>query len=769
MPTYSVVDLFCGSGGMSLGFLRSGFELLIAVDIDQAAIDTYKLNFGSSHTCLSDLSKNVDLPKTAVVIGGPPCQGFSSAGKRQNWDTRNSLVSCFAKFVAALRPQGFVFENVEGFLTADHGARVLDLLGPLLKAGYRIHLRKINAANYGIPQHRKRVLAIGGLGWNPSFPSATHTAFGAPGAHLAARTLPLCPTVMDALAGLPVASVRPPGCPQGHYYRALEGIDLQRASALKPGQTMRDLPDELHHDSYRRRAYRRVMDGTPSEQRGGAPAGVRRLRPDEPSKAITGGARSEFIHPLEDRNLTIRECARLQTFPDDFVFSGNPSEQMQLIGNAVPPKLGEVIAMSLARNLQSAIRDSVARGALLSFVPSLSEGFSPALKSVTTLVQTAFHEYIESDERLLWTEEIQEPMKDVSGLSKTQQAFITKIRATGAGDLGISLDDPTCCYLVGTIVNDLGLQNQFPAIFTDLPPFFSDTPLSDLRLTGQDFSSLFGKLTSAQQDTDTYFYCLATLHRARLKYEKILRAQPMPTIQQVGPRALLQFGTISPKALAGFLFWRKWIFDIDNRAAQETGYVFEPIIAHAIGGVPASGSRSPIRRSNNPSKGRQVDCVRAQDRRAYEIKLRVTIAASGQGRWAEELSFPVDCRKSEYTPVLLVLDPTPNPKLAELSDAFRRVKGEVFVGADAWKHLEGEAGATMATFIRKYVHDPIQLLLGEASEDVPDLLLHMDDEQFVAAISGEILRVPRQVSQELSSEPEEPEAESEADDTMPDL
>ena len=119
------------------------------------------------------------------------------------------------------------------------------------------------------------------------------------------------------------------------------------------------------------------------------------------------------------------------------------------------------------------------------------------------------------------------------------------------------------------------------------------------------------------------FACLAALHKARLKYERILETQPVPTIDQVGPRGLLQFGGMDVRALAGFLLWRKWVFDIDNRAGQETGYLFEPIIAAAVGGVPVSARKSPVRRRNAPSKGRQVDCLR--EKRAYEIKLRVTI------------------------------------------------------------------------------------------------------------------------------------------------
>jgi DNA (cytosine-5)-methyltransferase 1 len=164
---------------------------------------------------------------------------------------------------------------------------------------------------------------------------------------------------------------------------------------------MRDLPPELWHDSYTRRANRRVMDGTPTERRGGAPFGVRRLLPDEPCKAITGGAATEFLHPGEDRGLTIRECARIQTFPDDFVFWGTVSEQIQMIGNAVPPLLATVVGRALREGLERA-RPRGGRGALLSFVPTLSSGRSPALEEVTRKVRRAFLGGVQARERLLW-------------------------------------------------------------------------------------------------------------------------------------------------------------------------------------------------------------------------------------------------------------------------------------------------------------------------------------------------------------------------------
>jgi len=366
-----------------------GFRGILAIDHRVAAVETFRKNLDVPVVC-EEIAESIELPESDLIIGGPPCQGFSSAGRRREGDHRNTLVSVFAALVARNKPEVFVFENVEGFLTMEKGARVFDLLEPLLQAGYRIHLRKINAANYGVPQHRKRVIAIGALDFDPSFPEPTHRACGAPGAQLTGMHLPDTPTAGEALRDLPRPANQPPGVPRDHYLRPLNGDRGKLVKMLKPGQTMRDLPEEFWHDSYERRAYRRVKDGTPSERRGGPPAGVRRLASNEPSKAITGGASGEFVHPSEDHFLTLRECARLQTFRDEFMFFGTRSERSQLIGNAVPPKLSRVIAASVAEDLKQAPRRRVGRGALLSFVPTLSKGMSPPLAHVTEAVLRRF-------------------------------------------------------------------------------------------------------------------------------------------------------------------------------------------------------------------------------------------------------------------------------------------------------------------------------------------------------------------------------------------
>ena len=341
------------------------------------------------------------------------------------------------------------------------------------------------------------------------------------------------------------------------------------------------------------------------------------------------------------------------------------------------------------------------------------------------------------------------------GLTQAQRAIVTRAQSLGSGGQAVAINDEACAYLVGVIVRDLGLQARFPELPKTLPEFFGSSAPSRLELPDVPFLEMFERLVSVDANSDIYFACLAALHKARLKYERILETQSVPTIDQVGPRGLLQFGGMDASALAGFLLWRKWVFDIDNRAGQETGYLFEPIIAAAVGGVPVSARRSPIKRRNAPTKGRQVDCLR--EKWAYEIKLRVTIAASGQGRWREELEFPEDCRDSGYVPVLVVLDPTPNAKLSELSEAFVGAGGEVHVGRDAWEHLGALAGPTMARFLEKYVHDPLAQLLQEEPVELPDLLLSMSPNQLTVGVGDERFSIVRGSQASTDDEPQLPD------------
>ena len=148
-----------------------------------------------------------------------------------------------------------------------------------------------------------------------------------------------------------------------------------------------------------------------------------------------------------------------------------------------------------------------------------------------------------------------------------------------------------------------------------------------------------------------------------------------------------------------------------------------------------------MKRRGDRSKGRQVDCL--LDDRAYEFKIRVTIAASGQGRWQEELDFPADCRASGFTPVLVCLDSTPNPKLDALAQAFLKQKGEVYIGESAWQHLESVAGMTMSSFLECYVRTPLQSLLNEAPITPPPLSAHWNSSSIDIRVGDALFQIVR--------------------------
>lgn len=335
-------------------------------------------------------------------------------------------------------------------------------------------------------------------------------------------------------------------------------------------------------------------------------------------------------------------------------------------------------------------------------------------------------------------------------MNQVQRTIWQKARARGAGGQAVQLGDSECAYLIARIAADLGVEEVLSQLPPAIPEFFNSGELSDLSIEGVDPLPLFEQLLAANIDSDMYFACLANLHKARLKYERILETQAIPTLEQVGPRGLLQYGKMSPKALVGLLYWRKWFFDIDNRAGQETGYIFEPVIANAVGGVPVTSTKSPIKRHDGSGKGRQVDCLLGT--RAYELKIRMTIAASGQGRWSEELSYPKDCKASGYTPVLIVLDSTPNQKLTELTKAFEAQEGECYVGDAAWAHLDALAGNTMATFLERYVRNPIEHLINEAPADIPPFTARLDGNLMVIQIDGEDMIIRRSDNEVVSDE-----------------
>ncbi len=302
-------------------------------------------------------------------------------------------------------------------------------------------------------------------------------------------------------------------------------------------------------------------------------------------------------------------------------------------------------------------------------------------------------------------------------LSRSQSTIYQRIRNSSSSKQAVSLDDDAVRTLIFITARDLDIAQHIKDAPRNIPDFYSPELVNGYKCPGPNPKTLFAQLCGLKEDADTYVSCLATLHKGRLKHQRILQTQPLPTMDQVGMRGLLQYGLVPTESLAALLIWRKWFYDIDNRAAQDTGYLVEPIIAGALGGAPYPANNSPVRRVKDGRKGRQVDCIK--DGLAYEFKLRMTIAASGQGRWAEELNFAEDCTASGFTPVLIVLDPTDSKKLTQLKRRFEDVGGRCYIGQEAWGHLYDQARSTMAVFLQKYVERPLMNLFYALPEGIP--------------------------------------------------
>lgn len=416
-----VVSLFSGAGGFSYGFLQAGLKPGFGVEIDPDACRTYELNVGSPchEMDLGTIAPCVLKRMTGgqppfVIIGGPPCQGFSTAGPRNASDLRNRLIFNYLAIVEELLPKWFIFENVEGLLTSGKGQDIARLVRAFVELGYSIRLQKVNLAAYGVPQTRKRVLIIGNrIGVDFEFPRELFSYDS--GKSKKNCGLPMAPTLDEAISGLGRPSIDKAAIstystaePVGRFdtlmrtgnsamgvtqhFQAQESSEKQPIELLAPGQTMKDLPSEFWHESFIRRANRRVADGTPTEKRGGAPSGIKRLHGNLQSLTITGAASREFIHPREHRSLTIRECARLQTFPDIYQWEGSSVSVIQQIGNAVPPLAARILASHIQNidgKFGSGLQCSqhITSAKLLGYVLTEATGMSPALKNTEALLE----------------------------------------------------------------------------------------------------------------------------------------------------------------------------------------------------------------------------------------------------------------------------------------------------------------------------------------------------------------------------------------------
>jgi len=324
-------------------------------------------------------------------------------------------------------------------------------------------------------------------------------------------------------------------------------------------------------------------------------------------------------------------------------------------------------------------------------------------------------------------------------------AFIRSLHANccmhGAGDAQVLISDSEVYALVCVAINYLGWDfNDLNIEEIELPSEeYYDISLdwfSSLEVDGLSVEKVLEALKSCvdkDRDYSLFIVNLSALHRRRTKYKRILSTQPLPNMNQIGPRVLLEYGACDVELLANWMAWRKWIYDIDNRSAQETGYFFEPILASCLGGEPAGARNSPVKRldhnSEPTSKGRQVDCIVPSTNTTYELKLRVTIAASGQGRFGEELSFPKECQAAGYIPVLLVLDPTPSSRLTELSQEFTRCGGTFYLGDDAWHHMEEQAGEIVSVFVDRFIKPAIKNIEEVEISALNSITLDWNDEE----------------------------------------
>ncbi|WP_395154672.1 DNA cytosine methyltransferase [Ilumatobacter sp.] len=373
----TVIDLFAGCGGMTQGFVDAGFTPVMAIEMNPHAAATYAANFDPdlTHTLCADISEvaTADIPAADVVIGGPPCQGFSALGRQKKDDPRNKLWMEYVRVVRAAQPEFFVLENVDRFMASGEFELLSHEVDKGLLKDYEIRTAVLNAADYGAPQRRKRTIVIGSRRGQPTMPNPTHGR---------KATLDRAPwtTLATALDGIPFRARSSGPLPSNdmnifdqkiagpftmeelHFGRNATQLSRDRYEVIPPGGGRFDLgrerPDLLPP------CWRNKPTGT-SDVMG-------RLEWDKPSVTI----RTEFFKPEKGRYLhpqweqarrseqvnrviTHREAATIQTFPDHFLWCGTKTEIARQIGNAVPPVLARALAEHIANELVGTIPKSL--------------------------------------------------------------------------------------------------------------------------------------------------------------------------------------------------------------------------------------------------------------------------------------------------------------------------------------------------------------------------------------------------------------------------
>lgn len=347
----TVIDLFAGVGGLSLGFERQGFNVVLANEYDKSIAKSYKYNHKNTKMIVGDIT-TLNLKETFseferkidVVIGGPPCQGFSQKGLRKTiHDERNFLFKYYVEVVKLVKPKYFVMENVPNLLTAEKGYFFKEIKDLFNKIGYSLEYGVLNAADYGVPQNRKRAVIIGKLdGKAPKLPSPTKIKI----------------TIWEAISDLAFLNSGEGAeeqdyrnQPNSDYEKELRGkstrlfnhkatkhspLALERLKMIPPNSGKEVLPNEHLTKS--------IYSGTWTRMKKNEISVTITTRFDTPSSG-------KFTHPFLDRAITVREAARIQSFPDNFIFIGNKGSQMRQVGNAVPPLLASAIAEVIKRDI----------------------------------------------------------------------------------------------------------------------------------------------------------------------------------------------------------------------------------------------------------------------------------------------------------------------------------------------------------------------------------------------------------------------------------
>lgn len=351
MKKYKVLDLFCGAGGLSLGFKLAGFQIVGGVDFQQDAIYTHEKNFKNSISICGDIKEINDEKieelfqnKVDVIIGGPPCQGFSAGNRQQiENDPRNKLFFEFIRFVRILKPKAIVIENVRQILTKDKGFAKNKIFEILDELGYNVDVRVLTASEYGVPQNRNRAVFIGikkeigkinyDMIKKMSSPVTVKEAIG--------ELYELENKNTNILTTKPLTKFQ-------KYVRAKDNMIFNH-DIKYPNQEVQDRMNFVPQGGNWQNVPEYMWKTKRSNRHSSA---YRRLDENKPSITIDTG-HMNYFHPLFNRVPTVRESARLQSFPDDFIFVGTPTSQLRQVGNAVPPLMAKAVAELIRETLDN--------------------------------------------------------------------------------------------------------------------------------------------------------------------------------------------------------------------------------------------------------------------------------------------------------------------------------------------------------------------------------------------------------------------------------